>query len=73
MEGPLDRKFYPKVKLAQYATPNESEIGRCRVGIATPCGEASNPAISVFCPRVAGVVDVWMDSDPGMRLYRPGG
>ena len=21
-------------------------------------------------PRVVGVVDVWMDSDPGMRLYR---
>ena len=28
------------------------------VGISTPCGEIST--------GVVGVVDVWMDSDPGM-------
>ena len=56
---------YPsQVELAQYTSPNQPEIG---VGISTACRELS----ARVRPRVVGVVDVWMDYDPGMGPCRP--
>ena len=56
--------YPPEVELAQHTNPSQSEIGRSgwdshtvRVGI--------NPDDIRVRPRVVGVVDVWMDSDPG--------
>ena len=34
-------------------------------------GQGINPGDILFRPWVVGIVDAWMDSDPGMGSYRP--
>ena len=57
--------YPPEVKLAQYTNHNQSEIGRLGWDFHTVRGGINPDDIRVH-PRVVGVVDVWMDSDPGM-------
>ena len=54
-----------KVKLVQYTNPSQSEIDRWGWGFHTVRGGINPDDIRVH-PRLVGVVDVWMDSDPGM-------
>ena len=62
--------YPPRVKLAIYTSPNQSAIGRWGCDFHTMAG-GINPGDIRFRSRVVGVVDVWMDSAPGMGSCRP--
>ena len=68
--GPGIGPYPPRVKLALYTSPGQSAIRRWGCDFHT-MGGGINPGDIRFRPRVVGVVDVWMDSDPGMGSYRP--
>ena len=57
--------YPPEVELAQHTNPRQSEIGRWGWGFHT-VREGVNPDDIRVRPRVVGVVDVWMDSEPEM-------
>ena len=61
--------YPPEVEPTQRANHSQSEIDRWRWDFHTVRGGINPVDIRVF-PRVVGVVDVWMDSDPGMCPYR---
>ena len=57
--------YPPKVELAQHT--NHGQLENSPVGLGFPhCAGGINPDGIRVRPRVVGVVDVWMDSDPGM-------
>ena len=60
----------PKVELALYTVPSQSEIGPWGWDFHTVRGGVK-PGDNRVRPWVVGVVDVWTDFDPGMRPYRP--
>ena len=58
--------YPPKVmELAKLTNPSQSEISRWGWDFHTVRG-GINPDDTRVRPRVVGVVDVWMESDPGM-------
>ena len=61
--------YPPEVDLARHTNSSQSEIGRWGWGFHTVREDISTDGIRVGL-RVVGVVDVWMDSDSGMRPYR---
>ena len=70
VSGPGMGPYPPKVELAQYANPSQSEIGRWGWDFHTVLRGIHPGDIRVH-PWVVGVLDVRMDSDAGMRPYRP--
>ena len=69
--GPGMGPYPPEVELAQHTNPNPSEIGRWGWDFHTMRGGVNLDDVRVR-PRVVGVVDVWMDSDPGSDPIVPG-
>ena len=57
--------YPPEVELAQNTNHSQSEIGRRGWDFHTVRGGINPDGIRV-CPRAVGVIDVWMDFDPGM-------
>ena len=61
-----DGTLYPlEVELAQHTNHGQSENRPVGLGFAHVRGGINQDDVRVR-PRVIGVVDVWMDSDPGM-------
>ena len=57
--------YPPEVELAQHTNHSQSEIGRWGWDFHTVRG-GINPDDILVRPRVVGVLDLWMYSDPGM-------
>ena len=57
--------YTPEVELAHHTNPSQSEIGRWGWDCHTVRGDINPDDIRV-CPLVVAVIDVWIDSDPGM-------
>ena len=65
VERPLDRLYPPEVELAQQTNHGQSENRPVGLGLPHRAGSINPDDIRVR-PWVVGVVNVWMDSDPGM-------